>query len=61
MGAPEFFIIFSTDSTTVTMASVTSIVKTADFILSRPTLSKVIQPLAKTFSAYAGYREMGLK
>ncbi|CAN3356809.1 cytochrome b-c1 complex subunit 7, mitochondrial [Diutina catenulata] len=43
------------------MASVTSIVKTADFILSRPTLSKVIQPLAKTFSAYAGYREMGLK
>ncbi|CAN3376602.1 hypothetical protein DIURU_002649 [Diutina rugosa] len=43
------------------MASITSIVKTADFILSRPTLSKVVVPLAKTFSAYSGYREMGLK
>lgn len=43
------------------MASITSIVKTADYILSRPTLSKVVVPLAKTFSAYSGYREMGLK
>lgn len=43
------------------MASVTSIVKTADFILSRPTLSKIVTPVAKAFCAYAGYREMGLK
>lgn len=43
------------------MASLTSVVKTADFILSRPTLSKVVVPIAKTFVAYAGYREMGLK
>ncbi|CAH2353687.1 cytochrome b-c1 complex subunit 7 [[Candida] railenensis] len=43
------------------MASITSIVKTADFILSRPTLSKIITPIAKTFVSYAGYREMGLK
>jgi ubiquinol-cytochrome c reductase subunit 7 len=43
------------------MASVTSIVKAADFILSRPTLSKVVVPVAKAFCAYAGYREMGLK
>lgn len=43
------------------MASVTSIVKTADYILSRPVLSKIITPVAKTFVAYAGYREMGLK
>lgn len=43
------------------MASYTSIVKTADFILSRPTLSKIITPIAKTFVAYSGYREMGLK
>lgn len=43
------------------MASITSIVKAADFILSRPTLSKVVVPVAKAFCAYAGYREMGLK
>ncbi|GEQ66900.1 hypothetical protein JCM33374_g563 [Metschnikowia sp. JCM 33374] len=43
------------------MASITSIVKVSDWILSRPTLSKVIVPVAKTFCAYAGYREMGLK
>lgn len=43
------------------MASITSIVKTADWILSRPTLAKVVVPVAKTFCAYAGYREMGLK
>lgn len=43
------------------MASITSIVKTADFILSRPTLSKVLVPAAKLFTAYGGYREMGLK
>ncbi|QBM90226.1 ubiquinol-cytochrome c reductase subunit 7 [Metschnikowia aff. pulcherrima] len=43
------------------MASITSIVKASDWILSRPTLSKVIIPVAKTFCAYAGYREMGLK
>lgn len=43
------------------MASITSIVKASDWILSRPTLSKVVVPLAKTFCAYAGYREMGLK
>lgn len=42
-------------------ASLTSIVKTADFILSRPTLSKIVTPIAKTFCAYAGYRELGLK
>lgn len=43
------------------MASMTSIVKAADFVLSRPTLSKVIVPIAQKFTAYAGYREMGLK
>lgn len=43
------------------MASITSVVKAADFILSRPTLSKVVVPVAKAFCAYAGYREMGLK
>ncbi|KAF5209290.1 putative cytochrome b-c1 complex subunit [Clavispora lusitaniae] len=43
------------------MASITSIVKASDWILSRPTLSKIVTPLAKTFCAYAGYREMGLK
>ncbi|ODV65243.1 ubiquinol-cytochrome c reductase complex 14 kDa protein [Hyphopichia burtonii NRRL Y-1933] len=43
------------------MASVTSIVKLSDFILSRPTLSKIVVPAAKAFCAYAGYREMGLK
>ncbi|KAK6456344.1 ubiquinol-cytochrome c reductase complex 14 kDa protein [Scheffersomyces xylosifermentans] len=43
------------------MASLTSVVKTADFILSRPTLSKIVNPVAKAFVAYAGYREMGLK
>lgn len=43
------------------MASITSVVKAADFILSRPTLSKVVTPLAKLFVSYAGYREMGLK
>ncbi|KAG7193293.1 Cytochrome b-c1 complex subunit 7 [Scheffersomyces spartinae] len=43
------------------MASITLIVKTADFILSRPSLAKVVVPVAKTFCAYAGYREMGLK
>lgn len=43
------------------MASMTSIVKTADYILSRPTLSKIITPISKAFVAYAGYREMGLK
>ncbi|KAK6462735.1 hypothetical protein DFJ63DRAFT_287876 [Scheffersomyces coipomensis] len=42
------------------MASITSIVKSADFILSRPTLSKIVSPIAKTFVAFAGYREMGL-
>lgn len=43
------------------MASVTSIVKAADFILSRPSLSKVVVPMAKVFCSYSGYREMGLK
>lgn len=43
------------------MASVTSIVKISDYILSRPTLSKIVVPAAKAFCAYAGYREMGLK
>lgn len=43
------------------MASITSIVKVSDWILSRPTLSKIVVPVAKTFCAYAGYREMGLK
>ncbi|KAK6197970.1 ubiquinol-cytochrome c reductase complex 14 kDa protein [Scheffersomyces amazonensis] len=43
------------------MASITSIVKTSDFILSRPTLSKIVTPIARAFVAYAGYREMGLK
>lgn len=43
------------------MASITSIVKTADYILSRPTLSKIVNPIAKAFVSYAGYREMGLK
>ncbi|KAI5961278.1 APA2 [Candida theae] len=33
----------------------------ANFILSRPTLSKIVTPLANKFTAYAGYREMGLK
>ncbi|CAI5760606.1 unnamed protein product [Candida verbasci] len=41
--------------------SVTSIVKVANFILSRPTLAKVVTPIAQKFVAYAGYREMGLK
>lgn len=41
--------------------SFTSIVRTANFILSRPTLSKVVVPVAKAFCNYAGYREMGLK
>lgn len=43
------------------MLSITSIVKVSDYILSRPTLSKIVVPIAKTFVAYAGYREMGLK
>ncbi|EGV63910.1 Cytochrome b-c1 complex subunit 7 [Yamadazyma tenuis] len=43
------------------MSSFTSIVKVSDYILSRPTLSKIVVPVAKTFCAYAGYREMGLK
>lgn len=43
------------------MATFTSIVKLSDAILSRPTLSKIVVPVAKTFCAYAGYREMGLK
>ncbi|RCK54400.1 Cytochrome b-c1 complex subunit 7 [Candida viswanathii] len=43
------------------MQSYTSIVKAANFILSRPTLSKIVTPLAQKFVAYAGYREMGLK
>lgn len=41
--------------------SMTSVVKAANFILARPTLSKIITPLAQKFTAYAGYREMGLK
>lgn len=53
---------FFTNSSFITeMASITSIVKASDWILSRPTLAKVVTPLAKTFVAYAGYREMGLK
>ncbi|KAG5419931.1 QCR7 [Candida metapsilosis] len=43
------------------MSSMTSVVKAANFILSRPTLSKIVTPLANKFTAYAGYREMGLK
>lgn len=43
------------------MASMTSIVKVSDYILSRPTLSKIVVPVAKAFCSYAGYREMGLK
>lgn len=43
------------------MASITSIVKAADFILSRPVLAKIVTPIAKTFVSYAGYREMGLR
>lgn len=43
------------------VASMTSVVKASDYILSRPTLSKIIVPAAKAFCAYAGYREMGLK
>lgn len=43
------------------MASITNIVKTSDWILSQPFLARAITPLAKTFCAYAGYREMGLK
>lgn len=46
---------------TTNMASITSIVKVSDWILSRPTLAKIVTPVAKTFVAYAGYREMGLK
>lgn len=44
-----------------TMQSYTSIVKAANFILSRPTLAKVVTPLANKFVSFAGYREMGLK
>lgn len=43
------------------MQSYTSIVKAANFILSRPTLAKVVTPLANKFVSFAGYREMGLK
>lgn len=43
------------------MLSMTSVVKAANFILSRPTLSKIVTPIANKFTAYAGYREMGLK
>lgn len=43
------------------MASITSIAKASDFILSRPSLAKIVVPVAKVFTAYAGYREMGLK
>lgn len=43
------------------MASLTSIVKVSDWIVSRPTLARIVRPVAKTFVAYAGYREMGLK
>ncbi|KAI3403099.2 QCR7 [Candida oxycetoniae] len=43
------------------MSSMTSVVKAANFILSRPTLAKIVVPIAKKFTAYAGYREMGLK
>lgn len=43
------------------MTSITNIVKTCDWILARPILARAITPLAKTFCAYAGYREMGLK
>lgn len=42
-------------------ASFTSIVKISDYILSRPTLSKIVLPIAKTFVSYAGYRLMGLR
>ena len=40
--------------------SMTSVVKAANFILARPTLSKIITPLAQKFTAYAGYRN-GIK
>ncbi|WPK24071.1 hypothetical protein PUMCH_001327 [Australozyma saopauloensis] len=43
------------------MASITSIVKASDWVLSKPVLARAITPLAKAFCAYAGYREMGLK
>lgn len=43
------------------MASITSIVKTADWILSRPFLARIVTPLAKSYCGYSGYREMGLK
>lgn len=46
---------------TSTMLSMTSVVKAANYILSRPTLSKIVTPIANKFTAYAGYREMGLK
>ncbi|KAI5956998.1 QCR7 [Candida jiufengensis] len=43
------------------MSSMTSVVKAANFILARPALATLVKPIAKAFTAYAGYREMGLK
>ncbi|EGW30581.1 ubiquinol-cytochrome c reductase complex 14 kDa protein [Spathaspora passalidarum NRRL Y-27907] len=43
------------------MASITSIVKTCDFIRSRPVLSRVLIPLSQLFTSFSGYRQMGLK
>ncbi|KAI5963211.1 QCR7 [Candida pseudojiufengensis] len=43
------------------MSSMTSVVKAANFILARPSLATIVKPIAKAFTSYAGYREMGLK
>lgn len=42
-------------------ASVTSIVKISEFILSKPFLANIFVPAAKTFVNLGGYRKMGLK
>ncbi|GMF37953.1 unnamed protein product [[Candida] boidinii] len=43
------------------MASLTHVLKQADFVLKTPLLRQILVPTAKIFTYYAGYREMGLK
>lgn len=42
-------------------ASVTSIVKCSEYILSSPFLSKIFVPASKLFVNLSGYRNLGLK
>ncbi|GMM33248.1 ubiquinol--cytochrome-c reductase subunit 7 [Saccharomycopsis crataegensis] len=41
--------------------SVTSIVKTVDFILKTPALASVLVPVSKVFTELSGYRKIGLR